>query len=265
MKTIYLVRHANAIPRKSCKNDIERPLDEKGKERARFMAKSFKKEKINPDLIISSPSIRALKTATIFANELIYPAKNIIKDKLLYLGKSAPTLLNRIKAFENNIKTIIIVAHNPLINLTASYLIKDFQQNLPKAGVIGIEFSKDSWKEITRSSGKLSLFDFPIDKKKMAKTIRKDLTDKVFTSLRTILKEIDEKATIRLEKRLKNISLQVVDTFIKNAENYKYYYLDAKAHQAELKSDLEESKKDGETLPVKKKSKKKTTKVKKQK
>ena len=56
MKTLYLVRHAKAIPGDVGVNDFKRPLSKRGKDDAQAMGKRLYQKGISPDLCVSSPA-----------------------------------------------------------------------------------------------------------------------------------------------------------------------------------------------------------------
>jgi len=67
MKTLLLVRHAKSSWEEPGVQDIDRPLNERGKQDAPEMAKRLKDKKIDIDLFVSSPEKRARRTAKFFA------------------------------------------------------------------------------------------------------------------------------------------------------------------------------------------------------
>ena len=76
---LYIVRHGIAIDREDPKSpvDPERFLTEEGIDKTKQIAKRVAAFKIKPDLLISSPYVRAMQTAELFAAAFDYPeAKN---------------------------------------------------------------------------------------------------------------------------------------------------------------------------------------------
>ncbi len=78
MKTLYLVRHAKSSWSNPALSDFDRGLNKRGKRNAPVMGKRMVVDGVKPDLIVSSPAKRALKTARIIAKEIGYPRKNIV-------------------------------------------------------------------------------------------------------------------------------------------------------------------------------------------
>ena len=84
MKTLFLIRHAKSSWDDTALADNDRPLNARGKRDAPKMGKRLAKRGVKPDLILSSPATRALKTAEIIAKKLDYRRKNIVVDDRLY-------------------------------------------------------------------------------------------------------------------------------------------------------------------------------------
>ena len=156
MKTLYLIRHAKSDWDNPLLQDIERPLNNRGYADANVMSQRLKK----PDLIISSPAVRALSTALIFARRLNYEANNICIRQELY-DTSVKDYLTVIKHIPDTIDTVFLFAHNPIISDTAHTLSKGLPNEMPTCAIAGISFVTDSWSSIKQKSGDLFLFDYP--------------------------------------------------------------------------------------------------------
>ena len=84
MKSLYLIRHAKSDWGKAELRDIDRPLNARGYSNAYKMSSILKAQKIIPDLVITSPAIRAISTALIFCRNLQSDASDIIINSDLY-------------------------------------------------------------------------------------------------------------------------------------------------------------------------------------
>ena len=71
-KTLYLIRHAKSSWDDHDLSDFQRTLNNRGLKDAPLIVKFLKGNNIVPDLIITSPAVRALSTAEIFADEFHY-------------------------------------------------------------------------------------------------------------------------------------------------------------------------------------------------
>ena len=160
MKRLFLVRHAKSSWDDPSLDDIDRPLNERGKRNAPEMGIRLRKQGIIPDLLISSPAKRALSTAKKISQEIGYPKKNIQIDDRLYHG-SGNSMISLIKSIQGKINSIMIFGHNPGFTDFANMLCGINIYNIPTAGIIAIDFSIDNWSEVDFNTGELVFFDYP--------------------------------------------------------------------------------------------------------
>ncbi|MFZ2322791.1 MAG: histidine phosphatase family protein [Ignavibacteriaceae bacterium] len=159
MKSIlYLLRHAKSSWRDLAIDDFDRPLNNRGLKDAPLIGQMLSKKNIIVDAVISSPAKRAIDTARIITNNLGY-TKNIILDKNIY-DASLSTLLSTIRNFDDNLKKIMLIGHNPGLTNLSNYLTKYFIENIPTCGVVALEFDK-SWKDINPKDGNIIFFEYP--------------------------------------------------------------------------------------------------------
>ena len=92
--------------------DKDRPLDDRGKRDAPKMGKRLAKRDVKPDLILSSPAMRALTTAEIIAKKLDYKLKDIVVDDRLY-GGEVEDLLNVIHKLGDKLERVMLLATTP--------------------------------------------------------------------------------------------------------------------------------------------------------
>ncbi|MGB2590268.1 MAG: phosphohistidine phosphatase SixA [Candidatus Acidiferrum sp.] len=144
---IYVVRHGIAIDREDpkCPPDAERYLTEEGIEKTKRVAAGVAAICAAPDLLLSSPYVRAMQTAEIFASALDYPKQKIRRTDLLLPG-SEPTLFFRELAKDKQTSTLFVFGHAPQLNdLIATALgSKHHITSLKKAGVALIELKRVS-------------------------------------------------------------------------------------------------------------------------
>lgn len=165
MKNLFLIRHAKSSWDNPHLSDFDRPLNERGKRDAPFMSQILKKNNIKPNVIYSSGANRAISTALIIAKGLDYNEENIIIDKNIY-ESSLADLLEIIHKIPVEIKTAILVGHNPGINILSDYVSDKTIDNIPTCGVVGIEFKQKKWEDIKQKSGKQFFFEYPKKYKK---------------------------------------------------------------------------------------------------
>ena len=76
-----MLRHAQALLYSSNNSDINRSINDDGKREAEFVGELLLKKNEFPQLIISSPALRAFTTAIIVAQKINYPEKEILINK----------------------------------------------------------------------------------------------------------------------------------------------------------------------------------------
>jgi phosphohistidine phosphatase len=142
---LYIVRHGIAVDREDpkCPADPERFLTNEGIEKAEQVAKGVAEVAAIPDLILSSPYLRAVQTAEIFAATLEYPKQKIRKSELLLPG-AEPLQLFRELAKDKDLSTVFVFGHAPhLDDLIATALgTKHHISSLKKAGAALVELKR---------------------------------------------------------------------------------------------------------------------------
>ena len=154
MRKLYLIRHAKSSWKNNGLSDIERPLNKRGKKDAPFMGRLLNNSGIKPGMMVSSPALRAFKTAKAIAEEINFPVEKIIKNNLIYEA-DVNELLDIVKNFPDEFKIIMMFGHNPGFTLLNNFITDKFIDNVVTCGVVEIEFSISSWKEVGENSGKV--------------------------------------------------------------------------------------------------------------
>jgi phosphohistidine phosphatase len=142
---LYIVRHGIAIDREDpkCPPDPERYLTEEGVEKTKQVAKGVAAMGGTADLMLSSPYVRAMQTAEIFATALDYAHQKIRRTDLLLPG-AEPSLFFRELAKDKQSSSVFLFGHAPqLDDVIASALgLKQHITSLKKAGVALIELKR---------------------------------------------------------------------------------------------------------------------------
>src|SRR5271169_1701375 len=101
---LFIVRHGIAIDREDpkCPPDPERFLTEEGAEKTKQVARGVAEVASVPDLILSSPYVRALQTAEIFAKALEYDKDKIRKSDFLLPGAEPLQLFRELTRDKDN-------------------------------------------------------------------------------------------------------------------------------------------------------------------
>ena len=156
---LYVVRHGIAIDREDRKSppDPQRFLTEEGIDKTKKAAQGVIALGVSADLLLSSPYVRALQTAEIFAAALDYAKEKIKKTEALLPG-AEPTLFIRELAREKQASCVFCFGHAPHVDeLIATALgLKHPITSMKKAGVALLEM-----KRISPPSGQLVWLAIP--------------------------------------------------------------------------------------------------------
>lgn len=144
---LYIVRHGIAIDREDpkCPAEAERYLTEEGVEKTKQAAEGVAALGATGDLLITSPYVRAVQTAEIFADALEHSRQKIRRNEMLLPG-SEPTLLFRELAREKQASSIFVFGHAPQLDevIATALGLKKHLTSLKKAGVALIELKRIS-------------------------------------------------------------------------------------------------------------------------
>ncbi len=160
MKRLYLIRHAKSSWAQPGLDDIERPLNGRGKRDAPFMGARLKKHGVSPDLIYTSPARRARKTAKYIALSVGYPFQNIEQKAGIYTSDMS-RLLAVVKETDDHVDNLFLVGHNYVLTDFAEYLTDELLGNIPTCSIVAISFDVRLWSEVSGGAGQLLFFDYP--------------------------------------------------------------------------------------------------------
>lgn len=140
---LLLVRHAQAGERDAERwpDDSLRPLTNPGRAAQARVSRALRRLDAAPDLIVTSPWVRALQTAEIMADEMGVDA-DPVECVALTVEPSLPTIAQCLPDLEPD-ATVAFVGHSPYIEDLASLLLSGAPArtavDFPKSGVMGIE------------------------------------------------------------------------------------------------------------------------------
>ena len=159
MKTLFLIRHAKSSRDDPALADKDRPLNDRGKRDAPKMGKRLAKRHVKPDLILSSPATRALKTAQIIAKKLDYKRKNILVNDRLY-AVEANELLNVLRKLGDAVECAMLIGHNPELTALAHRLSSKINR-MPTCAVAEFAFDAKSWSRMGKDKPVNVALDYP--------------------------------------------------------------------------------------------------------
>jgi phosphohistidine phosphatase len=160
MKTLYIMRHAKSAWGEPGLEDFNRPLLEKGKKRTKTIIDYLLSKQVKPELIISSPAVRALETAHIMAHGLGLNKNDIRFEKSIYTADTEQ-LEDLFYDLPASLSHLMIVGHNPAV----TNFVNDFLENkidaLPTSAVVAIEFNTKKWDDYKKSNHSVKFIIFP--------------------------------------------------------------------------------------------------------
>ena len=142
MKTLLILRHAKSDWGNSQLSDHDRPLNDRGKYDAPRMGAWLKRQKMVPELIISSTAERALTTAELVALSADFEGE-LRTDRKFYLA-GPPTYVEILNELPDSYERVMVVGHNPGMEDLVEALT-GLTTGMPTAAVACIELPITSW------------------------------------------------------------------------------------------------------------------------
>jgi len=149
MKTLLILRHGKSSWDDPELRDHDRPLKKRGKRDAPRMGKLLKKEKLIPELIVTSTAERASRTADLVAEHCGYKG-TIQRTENLYHG-SPDDFVNVLSEVANNPDRVLIVGHNPGFEELLQTLTGR-SERLPTAALARVSLPVGRWHELDRET-----------------------------------------------------------------------------------------------------------------
>ena len=127
---LYLVRHADAAPGEP---DELRSLTAEGREQARQLGERLRADGVDPDVVLTSPLLRARETGNLLCAALEAGAET---DDRLAPGATAEGLR---QAVTDRGEQVVVVGHQPDCGRIAAELSGGEEPAFPPAGMVRIE------------------------------------------------------------------------------------------------------------------------------
>ncbi len=112
---IWLVRHAEAADPVADGDDAARPLVPKGIGQARALAKALRAWGVRPDVVLSSPRLRAAETAAALGG------RSVRTVDALAMPDAAATSAAIVATLAPDETTVVVVGHEPWLSALASW------------------------------------------------------------------------------------------------------------------------------------------------
>ncbi len=160
MKSILLVRHAKSSWENPAMKDFDRTLNDRGNKDAPMMARRLLDKKLEIDLFVSSPAVRAYSTAKYFHESFNSKKELLITVPELYHA-SVSDFYQTIHSLDDRFDTVAIFSHNPGINEMVNSLGVAKVDNMPTCAIFAVRADINNWKDFEQSPRQFWFFDYP--------------------------------------------------------------------------------------------------------
>jgi phosphohistidine phosphatase len=167
---VLLLRHAKSGWGQPGLDDHERPLNRRGERAADAMADHIVRNSPRPDLILCSTAARTRQTLAPLVHRLTAPAPPIALEKSLYLA-SEETLLDRLRALPEDVRTVLLIGHNEGIGELAGALagrgplaeMGALHEKFPTGALATLRAPDGLWSDLATGAAELVAFVRPRD------------------------------------------------------------------------------------------------------
>ena len=169
MKQLFLLRHAKSSWDDSELVDHDRPLAPRGRRAAKLVAEHLGREGIIPELVLCSSARRTRETLERIA-QTFGEGIPVQIERELYAA-SERRLLERLRAVEDSVESLLLIGHNPGVEQLALTLacsgtkLAALRRKYPTGALATLEFS-GRWADL--QPGRAELTDF-VTPKQLAK------------------------------------------------------------------------------------------------
>ena len=173
MKRVFILRHAKAEPGSLSTPDRDRALHERGREAAAKMGTYIRQKNYRADAIKCSAAQRTRETCAII-RPFIGDTVPVEFREDLYLAE-AEDMLKQICTLDDDIGSVLIVAHNPGVaelallladaprDLAREALHRNMREKFSTCSFVVLEFDVALWAEISEGQGMLVDYKRPRD------------------------------------------------------------------------------------------------------
>ena len=162
---LWLLRHAKSSWDDPDMPDVDRLLAPRGARAADRMRDYLDAEGIRPELVLCSSALRARETLARILPGL-GPELTVRIEPSVY-ALDTDQLLDRLRAVPAEVRSVMLVGHNPAMQALASVLaadgdrLDDLRKGFPTAALAEVDIPAGSWAELAPGSGRLERFIVP--------------------------------------------------------------------------------------------------------
>jgi len=164
---LCLLRHAKSAWDAPLSGDHERPLAPRGRDAAPRIGQEMRRRGLSPDLVLCSTATRARETLELVLKSL-GSTPEIRFDRRIY-DAGTHELIDLISEFGTEVSQLLVVGHNPAMQITASVLSQTgdeeallrLETKFPSAGLAILAFGDENWTKADLADGRLEAFVTP--------------------------------------------------------------------------------------------------------
>lgn len=149
MKSLLILRHAKSSWKEVDLVDHDRPLSKRGKQDAPRMGKILRKQRLIPELILTSSARRACDTAEAAAEASGYTPEVRHLPELYH--PDLDTLFGILRLLPADFERVMVVGHNPELEEFVEALTGE-AVTLPTAALVHISLPIFAWSELTEET-----------------------------------------------------------------------------------------------------------------
>ena len=169
MRRLILLRHSKAERGAPGGSDHDRRLADRGHDDAKIIGTWLATHDVRLDQVIVSTSRRTQETWEGVRGELSKKKTPPAIDEARLYESSAETIIDLAREVASDIRSVMMIGHNPGMQEAASLLIASgdveqreaLNEGFPTSGLVIIDFMVDDWSDIHESSGRLERFVSP--------------------------------------------------------------------------------------------------------
>jgi phosphohistidine phosphatase len=147
MKLLTIIRHAKSSWDMPAVEDFYRPLSKRGVQDAFAVGEELAARGVFPDLLVTSPAVRAINTAIIIARKLDFPQQRVVSNDRIYEA-STEDLFKVVAGTADSIGHLMLFGHNPSLTMFINRLQDVPLDNLPTCGVYHLSSNIASWTDV---------------------------------------------------------------------------------------------------------------------
>jgi phosphohistidine phosphatase len=163
---VVLLRHGKSSWSDSTLADVDRPLAPRGERASRKLATYIRRKRIQPALVLCSPSRRTRQTL-----EAVEPSlgKRCVVEVVPQLyGASEQELLEQLRALPESVRSVMLIGHNPGLHNLALTLasrgahLPQLEEKFPTGALVTLLVCSEGWTALR--PGAAELVDYVVPK-----------------------------------------------------------------------------------------------------